>query len=321
MNHTSSTAVGRQGQSRHPAWAIILSVAATGLGHIYCGRLLKGLILFFASFAFAPIIVIAAQNAASTFMLALVIASILLLAGIFLYALIDAGLLARRIGPAYELKEYNRWYIYLLFIVVALCYPTNLASSIRANVLQAFKIPAQSMAPGILRGDRILLNKAIYRIKAPARGDVVIFVYPDDRRLYYLKRIVALPGDTVEIKHNRLLINDRPLSYAKPASGPPMNFDPGSTIRALVEENNGSRYPILVDDAQAENLPKITVPHGSCYVLGDNRSHSKDSRNFGPIPLADVKGRVDYIYWPAGSWSRFGRFEPYRRIKKMAKSQ
>jgi signal peptidase I len=309
MNYSQSAAAGRQGQSRRPAWAMILSVAATGLGHIYCGRLLKGLILFFASFAFAPIIVITAQNAASPFMLALVITSILLLAGIFFYALIDAGLLARRIGPAYELKEYNRWYIYLLFIVVALCYPTNLASSIRANVLQAFKIPARTMAPAILRGDRILLNKAIYKIKAPARGDVVVFIYPDDRRIYYLKRIVALPGDTVEIKHNRLLINDRPLTYAQPATTPPMNFDPGSTTLTLVEENNGRRYPILVDEARPEDMPRITVPHGSCYVLGDNRSHSKDSRNFGPIPLADVKGRVDYIYWPAASWSRFGRFE------------
>jgi signal peptidase I len=308
-DHASSTADGRQDLTRNPVWAILLSVAATGLGHIYCGRLLKGLILFFASFAFAPIIVITAQNAASPSMLALVIASILILAAIFFYALIDAGLLARKTGPGYQVKEYNRWYIYLLFIVVALSYPTNLASSIRENVLHPFKIAAQSMAPGIVRGDRILLNKAIYKIKAPARGDVVIFVYPDDRRIYYIKRIVALPGDTIEISNNKLLINDRPLSYTKPESGPAKDPDSDSTIQTLVEDNDGHRYPILVDGAQTVNLPKFTVPHGSCYVLGDNRSQSKDSRTFGAVPLADVKGRVDYIYWPAGSWSRFGRFE------------
>jgi signal peptidase I len=309
MDHASSTSVGRQRRSRNPAWAVILSVAATGLGHIYCGRLLKGLILFFASFAFAPIIVITAQNAASTSMLALVIASLLILAGIFFYALIDAGLLARKIGPAYQVKEYNRCYIYLIFIVVALSYPTNLASSIRENVLQAFKIPAQSMAPGILRGDRILLNKAIYRIKAPARGDVVIFVYPDDRRLYYIKRIVALPGDTIEIDDNNILVNGRPLSHTQLVPKPALNFDPGSTAQALEEDNNGHNYSVLIDGAQTVHLPKITVPHGTCFVLGDNRNNSKDSRNFGPIPLADVKGRVDFIYWPAKSWARFGRFE------------
>ena len=309
MNHVSSPTVGSRDASRSPVWAVILSVAATGLGHIYCGRLVKGLILFFAGFAFAPIIVLTAQNAASALMLSMVGGSLLLLLGIFIYAVIDAGMLARKMGRSYQMKEYNRWYVYLLFIVVALSYPTNLASSIRQNVLQAFRIPAQSMAPCILRGDNVFLNKAIYRIKAPVRGDVVVFLYPDDRRLYYIKRIVALPGDTVEIRDNKVLINDQPLSYKKPAAGPALNFDPGSTIQALEEDNHGRSYPILIDGAHATNLPKITIPHGTCFVLGDNRSQSKDSRTFGPIPLADVKGRVDYIYWPALSWSRFGRFE------------
>jgi signal peptidase I len=309
MNHTSSPAVGGRESDRSPVWAVILSVAATGLGHIYCGRLLKGLVLFFAGFAFAPIIVMTARNAASVSMLALVGLSLLLLLGIFVYAAIDAAVLARRTGRGYQLKEYNRWYVYLLFIVVALSYPTNLSSSIRENVLQAFRIPAQSMAPGILRGDHVLLNKAIYRIKAPARGDVVIFPNPDDRRLYFLKRIVALPGDTLEIRNNRILINDQPLSYTKPESEPVLNFDPGRTIQSLKEDNHGHSYLILIDDAQASDLPKTTIAHGTCFVLGDNRSQSKDSRTFGPIPMADIKGRVDYIYWPALSGSRFGRFE------------
>jgi signal peptidase I len=309
MNHVSSPAADRRGHNRSPVWAVILSIAATGLGHIYCGRLTKGLILFFAGFAFAPIIVLAAQNAASPSMLVLVIASLLLMAAIFIYALVDAGLVARNTGSDYQLKEYNRWYIYMLFIVVALCYPTNLAFSIRENVLHPFKIPTQSMAPGILRGDRIFLNKAIYKLKAPARGDVVVFMYPDDRRIYYLKRIVALPGDTMEIINNKILINDQPLLYKNPTAEPEMNFDPGTTVQALEEDNNGRSYTILIDEVQAVNMPKITVPHGTCFVLGDNRSDSKDSRNFGPIPLADVKGRVDYIYWPALSWSRFGKYE------------
>lgn len=309
MNQESSPAVGQRVGNRSPVWAIILSVAATGLGHIYCGRLVKGLILFFAGFAFAPIIVLTAQNAASPMMLALVAGSLLLLMGIFIYAIIDAGFLARKIGRGYQIKEYNRWYVYLLFIVVALSYPTNLASSIRENVLQAFKIPSQSMAPDILRGDRVLLNKARYKIKAPERGDVVVFLNPDDRRLYFMKRIVALPGDTIEIRDNRVLINDQPLSYTKIAPEPALNFDPGGTTQALAEENHGRSYPILIDGAQAVNLSRITIPHGTCFVLGDNRSQSKDSRIFGPIPLADVKGRVDYIYWPALSWSRFGRLD------------
>ncbi len=307
MNNTSSQTMA--GHPRNPIWAVLLSIAATGLGHIYCGRLLKGLILFFASFAFAPIIVLAAQNAASAFMLALVIGSLMLLLGVFIYALVDAGLLARRIRGGYQLRDYNRWYIYLLFIVVALSYPTNLASSIRGHVLQAFKIPTQSMAPGILAGDRILLNKSIYKIKPPHRGDVVVFIYPDDRRLYYIKRIVALPGDTIEIKNNKIMINDQPLSYRDITPQPELNLNLDGAVQPQEENNIGRSYPILNDSAQMENMSRISVPHGACFVLGDNRSDSKDSRHFGPIPLADVKGRVDYIYWPAFNWSRFGRFE------------
>ena len=299
--------------ARHPFWAVVLSIAATGLGHIYCGRLLKGLVLFFASFAFAPIIVIAAQNADSMLMLAMVVMALLLLLGIFIYALIDAGLLARRLGSSYQRKEYNRWYVYLLFIVVAISYPTNLASSIRDNVLQAFKIPSQSMAPLILPGDRMLLNKARYKIAPVQRGDVVVFVYPDDRRQFYLKRIVAMPGERVEIRDNVVYVNDRPLSQQHADNEQKLNFSLPTQARMMTEDNGHQHYPVIIDPTRPVNMAPMVVPHGQCIVLADNRQMTTDgerpfgdSREFGPVPLADIMGRVAYIYWPALSWSRFG---------------
>jgi signal peptidase I len=313
MNPSSfSTAAGH---SRHPVWAVLLSIAATGLGHIYCGRLLKGLVLFFASFAFAPIIVTAARNAASPLMLTLVVVSLLLLLGIFVYAIIDAGMLARKIGNGYQLKEYNRWCVYLLFIVVALSYPTNLASSIRDNIMQAYKIPSQSMAPGILPGDRVLLDKTRYRTQSPRRGDVVIFVYPDDRRFDYVKRIVALPGESVEIRDDVVYVNDRPFSQYPVDPEPGLDFSPNARAGILTEDNGINPYPIVVDDLEPYSMKKTVVPHGYCFVLSDNRQptgggtrHFGDSRHFGPVPLADIKGRLAYIYWPAHSWSRFGTY-------------
>ncbi|MFZ0930289.1 MAG: signal peptidase I [Syntrophobacteraceae bacterium] len=283
-------------------------MAATGLGHIYCGRLVKGLILFFASFAFGPIIVAAANGASSNLMLAIVIGSLGLMFAIFVYAVVDSSLLARKLRT-YQLKEYNRWYLYVLLVVVAAGYPTNFAHSIRANVLQAFKVPSSSMSPGILPGDHVLLNKAIYKKKAPQHSDVVIFTYPDDRRLNYVKRIVALPGDTVEMRDNVLLVNDLPLDRPlAPASA--WDFKTDDTQSVLMEENAAAAYPIIVDSARPQNVAKITVPHGYCFVLGDNRSHSIDSRNFGPVQLNDIQGRLDYIYWPAKSWSRLGLYPP-----------
>lgn len=296
---------------RQPILALLLSLPATGLGHIYCGDLTKGLILFFVSFAFAPIIVVSAKSAASTLSLITVIASIALLIFIFFYALVDAYRLARLRSTHYRLKEYNRWPIYILFIMVSISYPTNLAHSIRSHLLEAFKIPSASMAPNILPGDYLLLNKAVYKTQAPQRGEVVIFVYPDDRHIYYIKRIVALPGETVEMKNGHVIINDQPLTYK--AIKTPIQTATGQipSAVALIERNREVQYHILAqnDDKTGGNMVKMTVPHGHCFILGDNRSDSKDSRHFGPVPLADVLGRVDYIYWPAQSWSRFGRYQ------------
>ncbi len=296
--------------ARSPLLACLLSVAATGLGHIYCGRLVKGLILFFVSFAFAPVIVAAANAASSDFMLAIVIGSLVLMFAVFFYAVVDAGLLARKL-KSYQLKEYNRWYLYVLLVVVAVTYPTNLAHSIRTHVVQAFKVPSRSMSPGILPGDYVLLNKAAYKVQAPRHGDVVIFTYPDDRRLNYVKRIIAMPGETVEIRDNVLLVNDQPLYSAAPAgSVPEFKTDDGQVV--MMEKGDSTVYPVIVDSTKPQNMDKMKVPHGHCFLLGDNRGQSVDSRNFGPVPMSDIQGRLDYIYWPTGRWSRMGPFPPKR---------
>jgi signal peptidase I len=163
------------------------------------------------------------------------------------------------------------------------------------------------MSPSILPGDRILLNKAVYNTQAIKLGDVVIFTYPDDRRLNYVKRIAALPGDTVEIRENILLVNDLPLDNPI-APGLVLDFKPEGAQIIMMEENAAAIHPIMVDSANPQNMAKITVPHGHCFLLGDNRSQSTDSRNFGPVPTSDIQGRLDYIYWPAKSWSRLGLY-------------
>lgn len=318
MEHQETTSPSRV---RSPLAAGLLSVAAPGLGHIYCGQLVKGLVLFFVSFAFAPIIVAIAHNAASTAMLVAVMASFIVMLAIIVYAVVNAAMTAKRIGAHYQPKEYNRGLIYLLFIVVSVSYPTNWANTIRDHILHPFKIPSKSMAPSILPGDRIFLNKAIFKTQPPQRGDVVIFPNPDDRRIYFMKRIVALPGETIEIINSIIHINGRPLVYHPIDPVPELNFQPGSESQLLEEVNGDTRYPIMLDHGARINHPKTRIPHGYCFVMSDNRvlkgrvgNHDRtfpklgDSRYFGPIPLADVQGRLDYIYWSAAGWSRFGRY-------------
>jgi len=293
------------------AWlAMALTLAATGLGHIYCGRLAKGLILFFAGFTFAPIIVLGMQEMDSGLAMAAAIISILLLVALFFYALFDAYGTARSMDDDYRPKEYNRWYIYLMFIVVSLTYPTNLSQSIRTHLLQAFKIPTTSMAPNIRKGDYLLLNKAIYQQQAPRRGDVVIFIPPNQRHRHYIKRVVALPGDTIAVRDQRVWINDRPLSPENTAEQVPSPSPGGTAAHEVIEKNSERAYTIRVapDSIQGADFPRTRVPNGRCFVLGDNRPVSQDSRHFGPVPLADVLGRVDFVYWPAETWTRFGRF-------------
>ncbi|MDD2688533.1 MAG: signal peptidase I [Candidatus Omnitrophica bacterium] len=162
-----------------------------------------------------------------------------------------------------------------------------LAMFIRTFIVQAFKIPTGSMRTTILEGDLILVNKFIYGAKIPftnlrlpsfaklKRGDVVVFIYPEDNKKDFIKRLVALPGETVEIKNGTIYINDHPL------------LDPAFSQRFYY--NRG----IFSGEGQ-----KITVPAGNYFVLGDNSASSRDSRYWGFVPWDNILGKAMLIYWP-----------------------
>ena len=305
MNETTKT------YTRRPFIALVLSALSTGLGHIYCGRITKGIILFLISFVFAPVIGITVTGISSTFFLILIIFSVLLSVGIWIYAMIDAYWLAKKTNVNYKLKDYNRWYVYIVFIAATMIFPGNLSYTIRTHLLTAYKIPSVSMRPNILKGDHLFLNKAAYKRKGPKRGDVVVFIQPNKRHMEYIKRIVALPGETIEIRDNRLIINGQMLLYRE-VETQDLDAIKGQLNGKVYEETNGGvSYKIMLTEGgkAAVNFKKITVPNGHCFVLGDNRENAEDSRDFGPVPLRDIIGKVAYIYYPAESWTRFGRFE------------
>lgn len=170
-------------------------------------------------------------------------------------------------------------------IVVALV----LALVIRHFVIQAFKIPTGSMRMTLIEGDRILVNKFIYGAKVPftdlrlpalrqpKRGDVVVFVYPEDPKKDFIKRLVGLPGETVEIKKGNIYIN-------------------GELCRDISLYN---RYyynrPETVYGSEGE---AVNVPRDSYYVLGDNSASSRDSRYWGFVPKKNMLGEAVLIYWP-----------------------
>lgn len=162
-----------------------------------------------------------------------------------------------------------------------------LAMFIRTFVVQAFKIPTGSMRPTLLEGDLILVNKFIYgakvpfsnlnlpRLREPLRGDVVVFIYPENPKKDFIKRLIGLPGETIQIKDGTIYVNEVPL------------LEPVFNQRYYY--NRGE----FVKEGQ-----KIKVPSDSFFVLGDNSASSQDSRYWGFVPHKNILGKAIVIYWP-----------------------
>ncbi|OGA72865.1 MAG: signal peptidase I [Betaproteobacteria bacterium RIFCSPLOWO2_12_FULL_65_14] len=207
---------------------------------------------------------------------------------------------------------------------------------LRSFLVEPFKIPSSSMVPTLLVGDFILVNKFTYGIRlpvankkivelgSPARGDVMVFRYPEDPSLDYIKRVVGLPGDRVEYRNKRLSINGKPVPLRQMddyLSRERMQFS-----RRFVETLNGVEHHILIEeDAPALVASSRTFPHaGNCnynvsgvacivppghyFMMGDNRDNSSDSRVWGFVPDENIVGKAFFIWLNLNELGRFGSF-------------
>ncbi len=182
-------------------------------------------------------------------------------------------------------KKKNAWRENIEAILIAIV----IALFIRTFIVQAFKIPSGSMLETLQIGDQILVNKFIYGVKIPftngktlipfkepEKGDIVVFKYPEDPSKDFIKRVVAVEGDTVSIVDKQLYVNGKP-----------------------VAEEPYAQYSTL--PTHADNMKQIVVPEDKLFVMGDNRDNSHDSRFWGFVDLSAVKGKAFMIYW---SWDR-----------------
>lgn len=150
-----------------------------------------------------------------------------------------------------------------------------LAMLIRTFVVQAFKIPTGSMKPTFTEGDRILVSKFIYRFREPQRGDIIVFKYPEDPKLAFIKRLIGKSGDNLKIKNGKILLDDKELSQKQ--------------INANFYYNRG-KYGGVGQE--------IEVPDNALFALGDNSANSRDSRYWGFVPRKNLIGKAILIYWP-----------------------
>lgn len=294
---------------RRYAWvAVVLSLVLSGLGQVYCGKLTRGLLYACLSALAIPVTAALIANQAPLDAFGLALFGVAGLMGITLVATIDAFRLARRERTGYELKEYNRLAVYLLLLLTAKGGQLGALLYTRDHLLEAFVVPSASMCPTIAAGDKVLGNKLAYRDADPRRGDIVIFRPPDDWRQLFVKRIVAVEGDTVAMKAGRLRVNGRELEQRPVQEAVPEGCPPDGVMTC--EVNGDTRYYRVDSNSVAHpfnDLAEITVPPHHCFLLGDARAVSRDSRDFGPVPYSSVVARADYLYWPAHDWSRFGR--------------
>jgi len=135
---------------------------------------------------------------------------------------------------------------------------------------QAFRVQGSSMLPLLEDGERILVNKLVYRFRPIARGDVVVFWYPRDPSVSFIKRVAGLPGDVVELRQGFLFVNGKPVEEAYLA-------------RRFRDQ---------------ESYPPVEVKKGYYYVLGDHRNSSNDSRSWGEVPEKYIYGRAEARFWP-----------------------
>jgi signal peptidase I len=258
-----------------PFLAVILSLLATGVGQVYCGRWFRGIALYSVwLLVFATTALAARLTPGPGILVGLILLPTVSVVVVYVGACVDAWRLAQR--PQTRSPQLHSAF-YGFLVLLGMSYPFLVLETLRDRSYQAYRMVGESMAPTLTDGDRMLVNKSALRRgalpRSPERGAVVAFRSPEDPSLTWVKRVVGLPGDTVQIHGGQVQVNQRAIAPA------PAELETGS----------------------------ITVPPHSMYVLGDDLLRSRDSRHFGTVALADLRGVVDYVFLPDVDWGRFGR--------------
>ena len=163
-----------------------------------------------------------------------------------------------------------------------------MALAVQSWLLKPYRIPSESMMNTLRPGDRVLVNRVVYHMRDPHRGDVIVFRYPEDPRVVFIKRVVGVPGDVLQVRDGRLYVNG------------------AKTTEPYVHHTGGRTDPTIAQAAISGSTlhdpwslaSPFRVPAGQYFVMGDNRTDSDDSRDWGTVPRTAIVGEGLATYWP-----------------------
>jgi signal peptidase I len=269
-------------QKRKPWIAGLLSLFWPSLGHLYVGAAQRGLILL--AFLYSLMILAGWLGLYTTSFWGSIWGTIGLSTFFFIFwmAIVDDAIRLAKLRQEFILKKYNKWYVYVV-VAIAITTLQNLVKEQRGKLLgvESYRIVARSMSPTLKIGDFIFVDTRYYKDKPPQRGEVIVFRYPENPSIPYVERLIAVAGDHVSIKNGTVYINNNPL--AEPYL-----------------------LPQQVQQSYSTTMENRIIPPDELFVLGDNRDNSKDSRYWGNVPLANLIGKVTYIWLSTKELNRIG---------------
>ncbi len=204
----------------------------------------------------------------------------------------------------------TRWREYLTTLVIAVFF----ALFVRSFLVTAYKVPTGSMQPTLKPGDFIFSSRVSYGVQLPfttqiwngilpQRGDLIVFNYSNQPGISYVKRVIGLPGDKIEIKDGRVILNDEPLQYVKSTDGSADNPNP-DMFEVFEEKYQEQSWRVIFQkQLEGKDFGPIVVPPEEVFILGDNRDASDDSRYWGSVPTSQIVGKVVLI-WLSLDWQQ-----------------